>query len=214
MSVNIATNTHLSSSPFRPAYSGSATLHAPDSVAVWQSSPPKPTSNALGYCDFDVEELSENDLDYRNNVQVLHPYELEEAETPAPDRKLEDPSDDIITDDDGDLTQDSDSAAFTRRLRRMRWKPASRPYSFTRPSPTQPNSRKRLRSGVPDTDTDSDGFDSPYTRSEPPRMRRRTRGPEDTSTITTPSYVSEGSTPQATTSTLLNDPMDIDERAT
>ncbi|KAI5206296.1 hypothetical protein AUEXF2481DRAFT_25362 [Aureobasidium subglaciale EXF-2481] len=212
MSVNIATSARLSSSPFRSVYPGSATLHAPDSVAVWQSSPPKPASNASAYCDFDVEELSENDLDYRDNAQVLHPYELEEVETPAPDRKLESSSDDMIAEDDGEETQDSDSAAFARRLRRMRWKPASRPYSFTRPSPAQPNSRKRLRSEVPDTDTDSDGLDSPYTRSEPPRARRRIRGPEDTSVVTTPSYPSEASTPQAPASTLPNDPMDIDER--
>ncbi|KAI4727771.1 hypothetical protein E4T49_04395 [Aureobasidium sp. EXF-10728] len=215
MADHVAVDPHLPSSPFGSACSGPAPLYAPDSLTVWHSSPSKPSSTSLNDCDFDVEELSENDVDYPNNAQVLHPYESEEADTPAAYRGRVDLSHETDIEDSEENTQDSDSAALARRLRRMRWKPASRPYAFTRSSPVQSNPRKRLRSEALDTDTDSDGFDSPYTHSEPPKVRRRTQGPDTMSTIATPLNLSDVSTPQAiSTASMSDDLMDVDQQAT
>ncbi|KAG9654433.1 hypothetical protein KCU64_g7210, partial [Aureobasidium melanogenum] len=216
MAGHVAVDSRILSSPFGSVRSAEhASLYAPDSITFWHSSPP-PSTPQNNY-DFDVEEVSDNDVDYPYDAQVLHPYELEEADTPAADHSHVNPPVEMDEGDDED-TQDSDSTAFARRLRRMRWKPASRPYAFTRLSPAQPNSRKRLRSEAIDTDTESDGFDgfnSPYAPSEPPRLRRRTQGPDNTPTIITPSNTSDASTPQATTTgPTSGDLMDVDEQAT
>ncbi|CAD0107719.1 unnamed protein product [Aureobasidium uvarum] len=214
MANHVAVDSRLPPSPFGSACSGPAPLYAPDSLTVWHSSPSKPSSASQNDYDFDVEELLENDVDYTNYGQVLHPYELEEVDTPAADCGHVDLPHEIENEDDEENTQDSDSAALACRLRRMRWKPASRPYAFTPSSPAQSNPRKRLRSEALDTDTDSDGFDNPYTRSEPLKVRRRTQGPENISTIATPLDMSDTSTPQATTTASTSDDlMDVDKQA-
>ncbi|CAD0083304.1 unnamed protein product [Aureobasidium vineae] len=215
MADHVAVDSRLPSSPFGSACSGPAPLYAPDSLTVWHSSPSKPSSTSQNDCGFDVEELSENDVDYPNHARVLHPYELEEVDTPAADCGHVDLSHEIDIEDGEENTQDSDSAALARRLCRMRWKPASRPYAFTRSLPIQANHRKRSRSEALDTDTDSDGFDSLYTRPEPPKMRRRTQRPDNISTIATPLNMSDASTPQATTTaSMFDDLMDVDAQAT
>lgn len=216
MSGHVAVDLRIPSSPFGSAISEHTSLYAPDSIALWHSSSPsKPTSTPQNSYDFDVEELSDNDVDYPHGAQVLHPYELEEAGTPRADTSSVNSLYEIEEGADEEDTQDSDSTAFSRRLRRMRWKPASRPYAFTHLSPAQINSRKRLRSEAIDTDTDSDGVDSSYARSEPPRLRRRTQGPNNTPTIITPSDMSAAPTSQATTTdSMSGDLMDVDEQAT
>ena len=217
MSNHAATDSRLPSSPLESSYHGHqhAPLYAPDSIAVWQSSPPTYTSAPQNYYDFDIEELSDNDMVYPDNAQILRPYELEEVDSPVTDATRVDCSNDVEEDYEDDA-QDPESAAFARRLRRMRWKPASRPYSFARSSPVRPNPRKRLRSeALEDTDTDTDSIDSSYARSEPPRARRRTQEPDSTSTLITLSKVScDDSTTQASTAAMYGDPMDVDEQAT
>lgn len=216
MSGHVVVDSRIPSSPFRSAFPEHASLDAPDSIAVWHSSPPsKPAQAPRNNYDFDIEELSDNDVDYPDDAQVLHPYELEEVDTPAADSSSVNSLYEIDEGAAEDDTQDSDSAPFARRLRRMRWRPASQPYAFTRLSPIQTNSRKRLRSEAIDTDTDSDGFDSSYARSEPPKIRRRTQGPDTTPTLITPSDMSGAPTPQATTiASMSGDLMDVDEQAT
>ena len=215
MSGRVAIDSCLPSSPPGSIYSGHAPLYAQDSVAIWQSSPSHPASTPQNYYDFDVEELPEDHVDYSHHAQVLHPYELEEVDTPVADRNHANQFLEINEEDDGQDTHESDSTALARRLRRIRWKAASRPSTSTHSSPVQSNPRKRLRSEALDTDTDSDGFDSPYTRSEPPRVRRRIQWPDIASAMVTPSAVSDVSTPQATTTTSTSDDfMDIDEQAT
>jgi hypothetical protein len=215
MSGCVAVDSCLPSSPPESAYPGHAPLYAQDSVAIWQSSPSHPASTPQNYYDFDVEELPENHVGYSHHAQVLHPYELEEVDTPVADRSHVNQPVEIDGQDDGQDTHESDSSAVARRLRRIRWKPASRPSTSIRSSPVQSNPRKRLRSEALDTETDSDGFDSSYTRSEPPRVRRRIQWPDIASAMVTPSAVSDVSTPQATTTTSTSDElMDIDEQAT
>lgn len=216
MSGHVAVDWRIPSSPFGSAFPEHTSLHAPDSIAVWHSSSPsKPIPGSQNSCDFDIEELSDNDVDYPHGAQVLHPYELEEADTPRAVTSSVDSLYEIDEEADGEDTQDSDSTSFSRRLRRMRWKPASRPYAFTHLSPTQTNSRKRLRSEAIDTDTDSDGVSSSYARSEPPKLRRRTQGPDNTPTIITPSDTSAAPTPQAiTTDSTSGDLMEVDEQLT
>jgi hypothetical protein len=214
MSDFVTIDLRLPSSPHGSAYSGHAPLYEPDSIAIWQSSPAQPVSTPQNYYDFDVEELSENHVDYPHHAQVLRPYELEEADTPVADRSVN-RSVEIAEEDVGQDTHESDSTALARRLRRIHWKPASRPSISPRSSPVPTNSRKRLLSEALDTDSDSDGFSSPYTRSEPPRVRRRIRGPKVASAMITPSTVSDASTPHATTTTPASDElMDVDEQAT
>ncbi|KAH0366872.1 hypothetical protein KCU65_g4971, partial [Aureobasidium melanogenum] len=210
MAGHVAVESHVLSSPFGSAHSAEhASFYAPE-----HSSPCKPSSATRNDFDFDVEELSDNDVDYPHDAQVLHPYELEEVDTPVADHGHVNPPAGMDEGDDED-TQDSDSTAFARRLRRMRWKPASRPYAFTGLSPARTNSRKRLRSEAIDTDTDSDGFDGSYARSEPPRLRRRIQEPDNTPTTITPSDMSGASAPRATTTGLMSgDMMDVDEQAT
>ncbi|KAH0252178.1 hypothetical protein KCU71_g23044, partial [Aureobasidium melanogenum] len=129
MAGHVAVDSRILSSPFGSVRSAEhASLYAPDSITFWHSSPP-PSTPQNNY-DFDVEEVSDNDVDYPYDAQVLHPYELEEADTPAADHSHVNPPVEMDEGDDED-TQDSDSTAFARRLRRMRWKPASRPYAFT-----------------------------------------------------------------------------------
>jgi hypothetical protein len=215
MSDPVAVDSRLPSSPFGSAGSGIAPLFAPDSIAIWQSSPSKPASTPPRYHDFDVEELSENNADYPHHAQVLHPYELEEVDTPVADRSRVNEFDEV--DEEAfrqDLPHESESTALACRLRRIRWRPVSRPSASTRSSPVPFNTRKRLRLEAPDTDTDSEGFDSSYTRSEPPRVRRRTQGPEFALPTVTPPTMSDASTPQATTTTSTSDEfMDVDEQA-
>ncbi|KAI4747110.1 hypothetical protein E4T50_02609 [Aureobasidium sp. EXF-12298] len=215
MSGRIAIDSCFPSSPLESAYPGHAPLYAQDPVTIWQSSPSKPASTPQNYYDFDIEELSEDHVDYSHQAQVLRPYELEEVDTPVADRNHANQFLEIDEEDDGQNTHEPDCTALARRLHRIRWKPASRPSTSTRSSPVQSNPRKRLRSEALDTDTDSDGFDSPYTRSEPPRVRRRIQWPDVASAMVTPSAVSNASAPQATTTTSMSDElMDIDEQAT
>jgi hypothetical protein len=213
MSDPVAVDSRLPSSPFGSACSGRAPFFAPDSITIWQSSPSRPASTPPRYHDFDVEELSENNADYPHHAQILHPYELDEADTPVADRSRVDDFDEVDEEDVGQDTRGSDVTARARWLRRIRWKPASRPSASTRSSPVPSNPRKRLRSEALDADTDSEGFDGPYTRSEPPRVRRRTRGPEFALPLVTPPTMTNDSTPQATTTTSTSDEfMDIDEQ--
>ncbi|KAG9949490.1 hypothetical protein KCU85_g4172, partial [Aureobasidium melanogenum] len=210
MAGHVAIESRILSSPFGSTHSAEhASLYAPE-----HSSPTKPAPVPQHNFDFDVEELSDSDVDYPHDAQVLHPYELEEVDTPVPDHGHVSPPSDINEGDDED-TQDSDSTAFARQLRRLRWKPASRPHASTGLSPAQTNSRKRLRSEAIDTDTDSDGFDSSHARSEPPRLRRRIQKPDNTPTVTTPSDMSGASAPRVTTAgPMSGDLMDVDEQAT
>jgi hypothetical protein len=213
MSDPVAIELRLPPSPHESAYSGHAPLYEPDSIAIWQSSPTQPASTPLNYYDFDVEELSENHADYPHHAQVLHPYELEEVDTPIAHRSVN-RSMEIAEEDVGQNTHESDSTALARRLRRIRWNPVSRPSTSPRSSPVPSNPRKRLLSEALDTDSDSEGFSSPYTRSEPPRVRRRIHGPAVASAMITPSTVSDASTPHATTVTPTSDElMDVDEQA-
>ncbi|CAD0095088.1 unnamed protein product [Aureobasidium mustum] len=211
MSGHVAIDSRMPSSPFGSANSKHASVYAPDSIAVWHSSPSKPVTAPPNNYDFDVEELSDNDVDYPPGAQVLYPYELEEADTPSADYGHVNSPSDIGERDNEEDTQDSDSTTFARRTR---LKPASRPYAFTPLSPAQKNSRKRLRSEAIDTDTDSDGLDSSYARSEPPRLRRRTQGPDSTPMVGTPPDMNGAFVPQATTTGLSVDQMDVDEQAT
>jgi hypothetical protein len=213
MSDPVTIDSRLPSSPLRSAYSGHAPLYAPDSVAIWQSSPTQSASTPQNYYDFDVEELSEGHADYPYHAQVLHPYELEEVDTPIAHRSVN-RSVEIAEEDVSQDTHESDSVAHARRLRRIRWNPVSRPSTSPRSSPVPSNPRKRLLSEALDTDSDSEGFSSPYTRSEPPRVRRRIQGPAVASAMITPSTVSDASTPHATTATPTSDElMDVDEQA-
>ncbi|KAK6006620.1 hypothetical protein QM012_005628 [Aureobasidium pullulans] len=212
MSGHVAVDSRIPSSPFGPAHAEHASLYAPDSITIWHSSPSpsKPVTATQNLYDFDIEELSDSDVGYAHGAQVLHPYELEEVDTPVADCSSVNSPYDIREDADEEDAHDSDSAAFSRRLRRMRWKPASQPYAFTRLSPVQTNPRKRLRSEAVETDTDSDGFDSSYARSKPPRLRRRIQKSDNTPNIVTTSNMSVASTTQATTT---GDLMDVDEQA-
>jgi len=213
MSDPVAIDSRFPPSLHESAYPGHAPLYEPDSIATWQSSPAQPASRSQNYDDFDVEELSENHADYPHHAQVLHPYELEEVDTPIAHRSV-DRSVEIAEEDVYQDTHESDSTALARRLRRIRWNPVSRPSTSPRSSPVQSNSRKRLLSEALDTDSDSDGFSSSYTRYEPPRVRRRIQGPDIASAIITPSIVSDASTPHATTTTPTSDDlMDVDEQA-
>ena len=213
MSDSLAVDSRLASSPLKSAYSGYAPPDATDSIAIWQASPSEPASTPQKYHDFDVEELSEDNVDDFCHAQVLYPYELEEVDTPVVDRSHVNQFVEIDEEDGGHDTPESGSTALTRRLHRIRWKPASRSSASIRSSPVPSNQRKRLRSEALDTDTDSDGFDSPYTRSEPPRVRRRIQGPEIAPAVVTPPAVSDASTPRATTTPLMSDElMDVDEQ--
>jgi hypothetical protein len=215
MSDPVAVDSRLPSSSFGSACSGRAPFFAPDSIAIWQSSPSRPASTSQKYYDYDVEELSDSNVDHPHYGQILHPYELEEADTPVADRSRVDDFDEVDEEDVGQDTRDSDATARARWLRRIRWRPATRPSTSTRSSPVPSNPRKRLRSEALDTDTDSEGFDSPDTRSEPPRVRRRIQGPDFALPLVTPPTMSNASTPQATTNTSTSDEsMDIDEQVT
>ncbi|KAH0284011.1 hypothetical protein M436DRAFT_83253 [Aureobasidium namibiae CBS 147.97] len=214
MSYSLAADSYLPSSPLKSADSGYAPLDATDSIAIWQASPSEPVSTPQKYYDFDIEELSEDNVDDSCYAQVLHPYELEEVDTPVANRSHVNQFIEIDEEDGGQDTPESGSTALAHRLRRIRWQPASRPSDSIRSSPVPSNPRKRVRSEALDTDTDSDGFDSSYTRSEPPRMRRRVHGPGIAPAMATPSAVSDASTPRATTTTPTSDElMDVDEQA-
>ncbi|KAI4810414.1 hypothetical protein E4T44_10982 [Aureobasidium sp. EXF-8845] len=209
----VTIESRLPPSPHGSACSGHAPFYEPDSIAIWQSSPAQPASPPQNYYDFDVEELSENHADYPHHAQVLHPYELEEIDTPIAHRSVN-RSMEIAEEDVGQNTHESDSTALACRLRRIRWNPVSRPSTSPRLSPVPSNPRKRMLSEALDTDSDSDGFSSPYTRSEPPRVRRRIREPAIASAMIIPSTVSDVSTPHATTTALTSDElMDVDEQA-
>lgn len=213
MSDGLAVGSHFPSSPLKSACSGNAPFHTPDSIAIWQASPSEPPSIPPNHYDFDVEELSEDNVDDSYQAQILHPYELEEIDTPVADRSHVNQFVEIEEEDGTQDTPESEPTALARRLRRIHWKPASRSSASIRSSPVSSNSCKRLRSETLDTDTDSDSFESPYTRSEPPRVRRRIQGPEIAPAMVTPSAVSDASTPQATTTTATSDElMDVDEQ--
>ena len=211
MSDGLPVGSHFPSSPLKSVYSG----HAPDSIAIWQASPSEPPSTPPKYYDFDIEELSEDNMDDSYHARVLHPYELEEVDTPVADRSHVAQFVEIDEEDGGQDIPESGSTPLAHRLHRIRWKPVTRPSTSTRSSPVPSNPRKRPRSEAIDTDTDSDGFDSPYTRSKPPRVRQRIQGPEIApAMVTPPSAVSDASTPQATTTTTTSDElMDVDEQA-
>ena len=117
-----------------------------------------------------VEELS--DTESMNEFQILHPYELEEAESGSEGPGNNSVDIDIeVDDEEGEETQDSDSATTPQRLHRLRWHTPSQPV-FASPSPSRSNKRKRIRSE--ETDTESDGAEG--VRNEPPRLRRRIGG--------------------------------------
>lgn len=214
MSDGLAVGSRLPSSPLKSAYSGHAPFHTPDPITIWRASPSESPSTPPKYYDFDIEELSEDNVDDSHQTQILHPYELEEVDTPVADRSHVNKFVEIEEEDGTQDTTGSGSTALARRLRRIRWKPASRSSASVRSSPVSSKSRKRSRSETLDTDTDSDGFDSSYTRSEPPRARRRIQKPETVPAMVTPSAVSDASTPQATTTTpACNELMDVDEQA-
>jgi hypothetical protein len=215
MSGSLAVDSRLPSSPLKSSCSGHAPLYAPDSIAIWQASSSEPASTPQKYYDFDIEELPEDHVDDSYHAQVLHPYELEEVDTPpVADGGHVNQFVDVDEEDGRQDTPESEGTTLARQLCRIRWKPASRSAASIPSSPVPSNSRKRVRSEAVGTDTDSDGFDSPYTRSEPPRTRRRTQGPEIASAMITPWALSDASSPQATTTTSTSDElMDVDEQA-
>lgn len=211
MSTQVTTGSDVFSSPFSSAHPKD-TSYAPDALALWHFSPPKPTTTRPSHYDFTVEEVSDDNWDHSHDTQVLHPYELEEVESAA--EEADNPAADFdVDEDDGDEPQNLPPADFSPRLRRMRWQSARRPSVLAPSSPTRPNPRKRLRSEAPDTDTDSDNVDSPYARSEPPTLRRRIHGPAHNSGLVTPSAVSDASPPQAPLTSAIDDPMDIDTQS-
>jgi len=117
MSGHVAIDSHMPSSPFGSANYKHASVYAPDSIAVWHSSPSKPVTAPPNNYDFDIEELSDNDVDYPHGAQVLYPYELEEVETPAADHGHVHSPSDIGEGEEEEDTQDSDSTTFARRTR-------------------------------------------------------------------------------------------------
>lgn len=195
MSGHADSNSDLVVSPNKDGYPPLA----PTPVALFQSSPIKPATPSADDCGFTVEELSDNEQDIQGNLQVLHPYELEEVESV-----------------DGDMQSTNRGNHIDRHYLQFpiqQYQIDQPPGHTTAPSsPAQANSRKRALSEAVDTDTESETAPGDHSRSEPPRLRRRILGPSLSPFIGTPTQSSGTATPQ-TAPAWTEDTMDVDVQA-
>lgn len=172
-------------------------------------SPPNRTSSADD-SNLIVEELSQDDPNYENSLEVLHPDELEEQES---------------SDSETDMTQDTEDspdsdAAITRRMRHLHTRDKKPPAALIRRRQAAGSSsaagRKRAHSQSsigPETDTESvyapDDQDTPGSAR---RLRRRVRAPSHYSPILADAVVAASSDlSEQASDEAAGEPMDIDQ---
>lgn len=137
--------------------------------------------------DITVEELTDRDLGYASEIEVVHPDELEEPDTASETSDTQD------QDQDSDDKRDSD-AVIVSRLRRLHCQDGSLGLGWGRQQDQHHQQKdssssaglKRTHSESIGTDTEAESLealDDQDHKSNTRRLRRRVRGPNDSSSF-------------------------------
>lgn len=172
-------------------------------------SPPNPSSSTDN-SNLIIEELSQDDPDYENSLEVLHPDGLEEQES---------------SDGETDITQDTEDspdsdAAMTRRMRHLHTRDQKPSAALIRRRQATSSSsiagRKRaLSQSSIGLETDMESVDARDDQDAPGsarRLRRRMRAPAHYSPILADAVVAASSDfSEHASDEAAGDPMDIDQ---